>query len=284
MLHRAHRGRHYAGPWAWTPPSGARLPGEPVLAGALRELKEEAGITSAEPVPVDLSGPWASFLAEVPASTQVRLDAEHGRFEWVPEAEALTRCRPASVAASVAAAAAVPRHDVAFRPLTRADLADMIEWQRAPHAARWFPGQLDLAAAGRKYGPRIDGYTPVRVHVVLVRGRPCGFIQHYPVADLAADGPSTAGLDFGIGIAGLTGTGLGPQLIWAYLAKVVAPRWPRLKTVVACPDARNTRSIRALAKAGFRPVSETVSAASAKPERPELLFALDRLHMLGPAG
>jgi len=55
-LHRAHRGAGYAGDWAWTPPSGARLPGEPVLAGALRELKEEAGIASAELVPIDLSG------------------------------------------------------------------------------------------------------------------------------------------------------------------------------------------------------------------------------------
>jgi aminoglycoside 6'-N-acetyltransferase len=256
-----------------------------VLSGALRELKEETGITSAEPVPVDLSGPWAIFLAEVPAPTQVRLDAEHDRFWWVPEAEALTRCRPPSVAASVAAAAAVPRHDVAFRSLTRADLPDMIKWQRAPHAARWFRGQLDLAGAERKYGPRIDGNTSVRVHVVLVGGRPSGFIQHYPVAGLTPDGPSMAGLDLGIGIAGLTGMGLGPQLIWAYLVRVVAPRWPRLKTVVASSDAANTRSIRALAKAGFRPASVTVPAAhSARPERPELPFALDRLHMLGPAG
>jgi len=114
LLHRAHRGPDYAGDWAWTPPSGARLPGEPVLAGALRELKEEAGISSAELLPVDLSGHWAIFLAEVPAAIQIRLDAEHDRFEWVPEAEALARCKPASVAASVAAAAATPHHDVAL--------------------------------------------------------------------------------------------------------------------------------------------------------------------------
>jgi hypothetical protein len=56
-------------------------------------------------VPIDLSGLWAIFLTEVPASTQIRLDAEHDRFEWVPEAEGLARCKPASVAASVAAAA-----------------------------------------------------------------------------------------------------------------------------------------------------------------------------------
>jgi len=67
------------------------------------------------------------------------------------------------------------------------------------------------------------------------------------------------------------------------LATVVAPRWPGLKAVVASPDAENTRSIRALAKAGFTPATEIVATAgSARPERPELLYVLDRLHMLGP--
>ena len=28
VLHRAHHGRDYAGDWGWTPPAGARLPGE----------------------------------------------------------------------------------------------------------------------------------------------------------------------------------------------------------------------------------------------------------------
>jgi NUDIX domain len=258
LLHRAYRGPVYAGDWAWTPPSGARLPGEPVLAGALRELKEEAGLSCAEPVPVDLSGPWAIFLAEVPARTQVRLDAEHDGFGWVPEAEALTRCRPASVAASVAAAAAVPRHDVAFR----------------------------------QYGPRIDGNALAQTHVVLVAGRPCGFIEHYPVGGLAPDGPSAAGLYFRTGIAGLSGKAVATQLIWAYLIQVVVPRWPRLKTVLASPDAADPGSIRALEKAGFRPAAAAVTAARlagprpglARPGQPELSFALDRPHMLGAGG
>lgn len=91
MLHRAHRGPGYDGDWAWTPPSGARQPGEPVLGGALRELAEEAGITGAEPVPVDLADPWAVFLAEVPAGTQVRLDAEHAGFRLSDRAVAAGR-------------------------------------------------------------------------------------------------------------------------------------------------------------------------------------------------
>lgn len=124
VLHRAHHGPAYEGDWAWTPPSGARLPGEPVLAGAVRELGEEAGITGARLLPADLSGRWAVFAADVPAGTEVRLDAEHDRFEWLPAAQAERRFLPAMVAASFRRGAAVPAPPVSFRPLARSDLAD----------------------------------------------------------------------------------------------------------------------------------------------------------------
>jgi 8-oxo-dGTP pyrophosphatase MutT (NUDIX family) len=40
---RLHNGPDYAGACAWTPPSGARLPGEPVEDCARRELRDETG-------------------------------------------------------------------------------------------------------------------------------------------------------------------------------------------------------------------------------------------------
>ena len=88
VLHRAHRGPDYAGDWAWTPPSGSRQPGEPVLAAALRELAEETrlAVPAADLRALDLSGEWVRFGLDVPADTQVRLDAEHDRFEWLPAA------------------------------------------------------------------------------------------------------------------------------------------------------------------------------------------------------
>lgn len=45
LLHRKHNGSAYEGDWAWTTPSGARLPGELVHACAQRELAEETGLT-----------------------------------------------------------------------------------------------------------------------------------------------------------------------------------------------------------------------------------------------
>ncbi|HEY3956888.1 MAG TPA: GNAT family N-acetyltransferase [Streptosporangiaceae bacterium] len=285
MLHRAHRGPGYEGDWAWTPPSGARLPGEPVLAGAARELGEEAGLTAALR-PVDLSGQWAVFAADVPAGTEARLDAEHDRFDWLPAAQAERRCRPDVVAASFRRGAVAPAPALAFRPLARTDLAGLVGWMHAPHAVRWFPEDLDLAAAERKYGPRIDGRSPTRVHVALIGGRAAGFAQHYrlrdyPAVQAACGGVDAIGIDYLIGEAGLTGRGIGPQLIWAYLQQVVFGAWPAARQVVASPQTANRRSVRVLEKAGF---SRARVIAGEQDDRPELLCVLDRQRIFGRAG
>jgi RimJ/RimL family protein N-acetyltransferase len=286
ILHRAHHGPDYAGDWAWTPPSGARQPGESVLGATMRELAEEAGIAPAggQLRVLDLSGPWARFALDLPAGARVWLpDAEHDRFEWVSAAEAIRRCLPAPVADGVRLAEAASRAELRFRPLERADLPALLAWQHAPHAVRWFPERLDLAAAERKYAPRIDGGHPVRVHVVSADGTDCGFIQHYRASDggtATADGDSI-GLDYAIGVPELTGRGLGPQLIWSYLREVALPAQPAARYAVASPDAANRRSVRALQKAGF-----TVPAPHDE-QGPETLSVLDLVKFFGrgePAG
>jgi 8-oxo-dGTP pyrophosphatase MutT (NUDIX family)/RimJ/RimL family protein N-acetyltransferase len=255
VLHRAHRGPAYAGDWAWTPPSGSRQPGEAVLTAALRELAEETGLmaASADLRVLDLSGPWVRFALDVPAGTTARVDPEHDRLEWLGLDDAISRCQPATVADGLRVAAAATTASLAFRPLATADLPALLSWQRAPHAMRWLPERLDLVAAQRKYGPRIAGESPVRVHVLVVDGRDCGFAQHYQMGDVdpAAAEPDEIGIDYGIGVAELTGHGLGPQLIWNYARDVVRPAYPAVRYVVASPDTANHRSIRALAKSGF---------------------------------
>jgi 8-oxo-dGTP pyrophosphatase MutT (NUDIX family) len=248
MLHRAHRGPGYEGDWAWTPPSGARLPGEPVLTGAARELTEEAALT-APLIPVDLSGGWAVFAADVPAGTQVRIDPEHDRYTWLARPDAERRCRPETVLAGFRRGAAVPAPEISFRPPAR-----------------------------------IDSTSPTMVHVLLIDGLACGFIQHYHLRDYpsrqaACGGIDAIGIDFAIGAAELTGRGIGPQMIWRYLRQVVFPRWPGVPFVTASPEVANHRSIRALAKAGFVPSREI---AGQPPGGPQLLCTLDRQRIFGP--
>ena len=101
LLHRHHHGPDYAGDWAWTPPSGARQPGETPEEAAARELREEAGLELPfEPV-AHVIDEVALFCAEAPAGAEVQLDPEHDAFAWLTLEEAAPRCLPAVVGESL---------------------------------------------------------------------------------------------------------------------------------------------------------------------------------------
>ena len=97
VLHRAHEGADYEGEWPWTPPSGARYPGEPIERCAARELREETGLE----LSLERTGygdrEWYVYVAEARPSDGVKLGKEHDRYEWVGVEEAVRRCPPARV-------------------------------------------------------------------------------------------------------------------------------------------------------------------------------------------
>ena len=104
ILHRAAAGPpNFEGDWAWTPPSGARQPGEDVDQGALRELREETGLELLCAQTGLGTEEWPLFVAEASGEAAVALDEEHVRSEWVTAAEGAARCLPYVVGVSILA-------------------------------------------------------------------------------------------------------------------------------------------------------------------------------------
>ena len=137
----------------------------------------------------------------------------------------------------------------------------MHEWLQREHVRRWWdehPAREDVA---RHYLPAIEGRRPVDLYLILLDGRPVGFIQTYLVADFpdfAARiglGAGVAGVDLFVGAEELTGKGLGTEVLRAFVRDVVFAE-PGTAACIADPDVRNTASIRAFEKAGFRRVGE----------------------------
>lgn len=105
LLHRRHHGPDYEGDWAWTPPSGARYPGEPIDRCAQRELEEETQLCLLPERVAVGSAEWPVYAIQVPVETGIALSPEHDRYTWVPFDEATARLAPAVVRNSFIAAA-----------------------------------------------------------------------------------------------------------------------------------------------------------------------------------
>jgi 8-oxo-dGTP pyrophosphatase MutT (NUDIX family) len=296
LLHRNAKGPEFAGDWAWTAPAGCRQPGEAVYPAALRELAEEAGLYGLRPWAVDLSSQrslrraWVVFAVDVASDTEVELvDPEHDRFEWVSAADGRRRVRPPIVAAGqFGKVHEVPPATVSFRTMEHDDLPQVVDWQAAPHVARWWHGECaTLAEAEHRYGASIAGDDPTRLWVAMLDGRAVGYLQDYRVGDDEAYAAWTGelqaiGFDYLIGEPEVIGRGLGTRMIWEYVRDVLVPGYPEAPTFLASPAEGNGASLRALAKCGFAAGRRIdVPADGRQPATTEIVCTLDRAHWFG---
>lgn len=169
---------------------------------------------------------------------------------------------------------------VEFRPLTRDDLALLHRWLNEPHVvATYGLGRgRTLAEVAEKYGPLAGGSDRTRPFVILVGGKPAGYVQTYRILDHpeyarevgVAD--ESHGLDLFLGEPDLVGRGLGPRVIRTFATTRIFAVTDAV-AVVCDPPSSNRRSVRALEKAGFV-LWRTIVPPS--PECGDLLMRLER--------
>ncbi len=147
---------------------------------------------------------------------------------------------------------------VTLRAATPGDLPDLVRWRQHAHIRRWWAadGEPTADRVRAQYAPEIAGESPTRLWIVEAHGRSVGFLQDYLLRDhpdfaVLTPDPDAVGVDYAIGEPSWVGRGLGPQLLWSWLLAAHA-RHPDVETAFAAPDHRNSASLRALAKVGFR--------------------------------
>jgi aminoglycoside 6'-N-acetyltransferase len=167
---------------------------------------------------------------------------------------------------------------ISFRPLGRHDFGLLVDWLDRPHVARWWTDPTGPDAVEAEYGPVVDGTDRTRAFLIVVDGRPVGFIQAYLLEDEpdyardtgVADG---AGIDLFVGEAEVMGGGFGSSVLRRFVDEVVWPGYPDVARAMAGPSVHNTRSQRAFEKAGF--TRTRVAMVAGEPD-PEQVMVLER--------
>ena len=174
---------------------------------------------------------------------------------------------------------------VTLRPMTRADFPSLAASLRAPHVEAWFPwahGDTEaVEAVEAEYGPCVDGVDPTELLVIEVDAQPAGFMQRYRISDnpdwaaalAVVNGPggeaaldasvgseapagrgavrleAAVGIDYAIGVAAVTGRGVGSEAI----RQLVADTFSRFAGITAlwwrCSRRTGRRGVRSNARA-----------------------------------
>ncbi|MGA5821434.1 GNAT family N-acetyltransferase [Kitasatospora sp. NPDC094028] len=163
----------------------------------------------------------------------------------------------------VAAWGAVPTPAGEFRlgPVRLpADLPLLTGWMNDPDVDEFWALAGPPAVTERHVRAQLDGDGRSLPCLGLLDGEPIGYWEVYradldPLAAHYPARPHDTGLHLLLGPAAARGRGLGAVLL-AALADLVLRRRPACERVVAEPDIRNRRSVRAFERAGFHAAAE----------------------------
>ena len=175
-----------------------------------------------------------------------------------------------------------------FESLRGSDLPMIAAWLSRPHVEQWWAEPSDLASIEENYRPLIDGSDATEGFVIVLDGRPIGFVQRYRIDDHPdwrasiqgalgrADG---FGIDYLIGEPDLIHQGLGRRMI----SEFVDDSWKRYPTVdraVVAVRRDNIASWKELEGSGFSRVWEGELDSKDPSDRgPSFIYVLIR-----PAG
>jgi aminoglycoside 6'-N-acetyltransferase len=135
-----------------------------------------------------------------------------------------------------------------FRPLSISDLPLVGQWLSHPHVADWWGDPVPALAAIKDH----LADPAMNLFIVSFGDMPIGYQQSYdPHAE--PDHPLHDPPNQFIGEPALIGRGHGSAFIRAFVEQSFAAGVPR---VVTDPNPRNSRAIRAYAKAGFYPIGQ----------------------------
>lgn len=163
---------------------------------------------------------------------------------------------------------------IEFEPLRKDDLPLVRDWLGREHVREWWRDRIEDSMA--EYEQAMAGLDPSDHYLILVDGRPVGMIETYLVSDhpeweaIVQVGKGVAGVDLLIGEQQLTGRGLGPRVLEAFVRDVIFAN-PATDACIAAVDEDNRRSWRAFEKAGFEYVRDVEEEG-----RPHRLMRLDR--------
>ena len=136
-----------------------------------------------------------------------------------------------------------------FQPVTSADFPLLLAWLQRPHVKRWWNDDDDtLEKVVRHYGNQAHS----KRFIVYQLEKPIGYIQYYLEED------ETIGIDIFIGEEALTGRGVGPALMQAFIDLLI--EWHQPQALIIDPDPANVRAIRCYEKVGFRHYETVVTA------------------------